>query len=447
MDEILRKIQVRARGPVKSLTVHQAKTLSGAIVLPGDKSISHRAVMLGSLAYGITRVEHFLSSADCLSTIAIFRAMGVHIEQKGDRLTIRGKGLNSLVQPRTILNAGNSGTTSRILMGLLAAQPFSCRMTGDRYLRRRPMKRVLSPLSQMGAKIKGSGDGGFLPVHLEGAKLKGITYELPVASAQVKSCLLMAGLFADGKTKVIEPVQTRDHTERMFNVFGIPHQKRRKSTTVKGPVHPFPGKKIQVPGDISSAAFFIVAGLIVPGAQLRLKNVGINPTRTGLIDVLKKMGGDIRVYPHPVKKGEEPVADLIVRHSRLKAVPVGGDFVPRMVDEFPVFAVAATQAFGTTVVKNAEDLKVKESDRILMMTITLRKMGARIDPTPDGWVIQGPTHLNGTKVSSGGDHRIAMSLAVAGLVAVGSTTILDTENIQTSFPNFEKLLNQVIVRP
>lgn len=430
---------------MKRLIVPKAKTLEGSLDIPGDKSISHRAVMMGSLAYGTTRVDHFLSSADCLSTIAIFRAMGVAIEQKGESLIIRGKGLNSLAAPRQILNAGNSGTTSRILMGLLAAQPFASRMTGDKYLRRRPMKRVLNPLAKMGARVKGSDGGDFLPVKIEGSKLKGITYELPVASAQVKSCLLMAGLFADGKTRVIEPVPTRDHTERMFRAFGIPCHKKGSSITVQGPIRPFKARRIQVPGDISSAAFFIVAGLIVPGAQIRLTNVGINPTRTGLLDVLKNMGADIRIHPHPAKKGEEPVADLDIRYSRLKAVQVGGDLVPRMVDEFPVLAVAATQAVGTTVVKDAQDLKVKESDRILMMTATLRKMGARIESTSDGWVIQGPTHLTGTKVSSGGDHRIAMSLAVAGLVAEGSTTVLDTDNIQTSYPGFEASLRKIIV--
>ncbi len=428
---------------MKQLVVHQAQSLAGTLSIPGDKSISHRAVMLGSLAYGTTRIDHFLSSSDCLSTIAIFKAMGVQIEQKGDRVIIRGKGLNSLVAPKSVLNAGNSGTTSRILMGLLAAQPFSSRMTGDKYLQRRPMKRVLAPLAQMGAKITGSGGGNFLPVKIDGTKLKGITYELPVASAQVKSCLLMAGMFAEGKTTVEEPVATRDHTERMFKAFGIPHKRRRKSISIKGPIHPFYGRTLQVPGDISSAAFFIVAGLIVPGAKLRLKNVGMNPTRTGLIDVLKKMGANIKVHPHKIKRGEEPLADLFVQYSRLKAVQAGGSLVPRMVDEFPVFAVAASQAFGTTVVKNAEDLKVKESDRILMMAVTLRKMGARIEATQDGWVINGPTHLTGTKLSSGGDHRIAMALAVAGLAAQGSTTILDTENINTSFPGFEESLHKV----
>ncbi len=401
--------------------------------------------MLGSLAYGTTRVRHFLNSADCRSTIAIFRQMGVKIDQQGDQLSIRGKGLNSLTAPQEILDAGNSGTTSRILMGLLAAQPFDCRLTGDKYLRRRPMKRVLVPLVRMGAHLKGSGGGEFLPVEIKGSKLKGITYELPVASAQVKSCLMLAGLFAEGKTSVIEPVQTRDHTERMFRSFGIPFKKSRKVLTVKGPVHPFRGKDIRVPGDISSAAFFIVAGLVVPGSEIKLKKVGMNPTRTGLIEVLRKMGANIEVHPYPVPGDEEPVADLVVRHSRLKGLEVGGDIVPRMVDEFPVFAVAATQARGTTMVRDAQDLKVKESDRILMMAVTLKKMGADIEATSDGWIIHGPTPLRGARLSSGGDHRIAMSLAVAGLICEGPATILDTENITTSFPGFETSLKKIII--
>jgi 3-phosphoshikimate 1-carboxyvinyltransferase len=430
---------------MKKLVIHPAKKLLGTLDIPGDKSISHRAVMLGSLAYGTTKVRHFLTSEDCFSTSAIFRAMGVQIEQKGDWLTIKGKGLNSLVRPQKTLDAGNSGTTARILMGLLAAQPFSCRVTGDKYLRRRPMKRVLIPLSKMGAQIKGSGGGEFLPVSIEGSKLKGITYELPVASAQVKSCLLLAGLFAEGKTTVREPLPTRDHTERMFKTFDIPFKKKGVDISVKGPIHPFRGKPIRVPGDISSAAFFVVAGLIVPGAQIKIRNVGINPTRTGLLDVLKKMGAEIEIFSHSVKRGEEPIADLVIRHSTLKGVEVGGALVPRMVDEFPAFAVAATQAKGTTLVKDAQDLKVKESDRIVMMALNLKKMGADIEATSDGWVIQGPTPLKGAKLYSGGDHRIAMSLAVAGLCAQGSTTILDTENIDTSFPGFEQRLKKIIV--
>lgn len=428
---------------MKKLTVHPARHLNGTIDVPGDKSISHRAVILGSLAYGTTQVEHFLTSADCLSTIGIFRDLGVRIRQSGRKVHIVGRGLNSLKPPVKTLDAGNSGTTARILLGLLAGQPFTSRLTGDKYLRRRPMRRVVAPLIQMGARISGPEEGNLLPLRIETRKLRGATYELPVASAQVKSALLMAGLFAEGKTTVIEPTATRDHTERMFSAFSIPFRRRGKAIILKGPVPPFQGRKVRVPGDISSAAFFIVAGLIVPGSRIHLRNVGINPTRTGLLEVLKKMGAHISIRPHKTAEGEEPTADLTVYSSNLKGVEVGGEIVPRMIDEFPILAVAATQASGTTVIRDAADLKVKESDRILMMTVTLKKMGAHIEAQKDGWVIQGPTPLKGCRLSSGGDHRVAMSLAVAALAAKGPTTILDTENINTSFPGFEKFLRKV----
>jgi 3-phosphoshikimate 1-carboxyvinyltransferase len=429
---------------MKKLVVHPSSGVRGSIKVPGDKSISHRSVMLGSLAYGTTTVENFLTSADCVSTMNIFKAMGVRIKQIGTRLMIDGKGINSLQPPHKTLDAGNSGTTSRIILGLLAGQPFTCRLTGDQYLRRRPMKRVVVPLTKMGAQISGPDGASLLPLKIEGQKLKGITYRLPVASAQVKSSLLLAGLFAEGITTVIEPTPTRDHTERMFSTFGIPYREKAFSVLIKGPVKPFKARRIKVPGDISSAAFFIVAALITPNSKLLLENVGVNPTRTGLLDALRAMGGNITVYPIKTRYGAEPVANILVESSQLKGIKLDNEeIVPRMIDEFPVFAVAATQAKGTTVVKKASDLKVKESDRILMMAVTLKKMGADITPTEDGWIIKGPTPLKGCKVSSGGDHRIAMSIAVAALIAQGSSTISDTENINTSFPNFEKLLKQV----
>jgi 3-phosphoshikimate 1-carboxyvinyltransferase len=428
---------------MRDIIVYPVKSLIGAIEVPGDKSISHRAVMLGSLAYGTTHVRHFLTSADCLSTIGIFRNMGVDIKQSRDKVTIHGKGLNSLKPSKKILDAGNSGTTARILLGLLAGQPFTSRLTGDKYLRRRPMKRVTAPLAQMGARITGPDNANLLPLKLEPRKLKGITYNLPVASAQVKSALLLAGLFAEGKTSVIEPALTRDHTERMFSAFSVPYSRHGKVISIQGPVSPFKGRNLDVPGDISSAAFFIVAGLLASQSKIILKNVGINPTRTGLLEVLGKMGALITVTTKKTRKGEEPVADISVFSSSLKAVEVKGAIIPRMIDEFPILAVAATQARGTTVIRDAGDLKVKESDRILMMSVTLKKMGANIRPTEDGWIIQGPTPLKGCRLSSGGDHRIAMSLAIAALVAKGPTTIMDTENIGTSFPDFEKFLQKV----
>lgn len=434
---------------MKKLTLHPVQRLKGTVTVPGDKSISHRSIMLGSLAYGTTRVDHFLTSADCLSTIGMFRNMGVKIRQAGEKVTIVGRGLNSLKPPHGVLDAGNSGTTARIILGLLAGQPFTSRLTGDKYLRQRPMRRVIDPLTRMGARIMGhpnkDGNDVLLPLKIESRKLKGITYSLPVASAQVKSALLMAGLFADGKTTVVEPTPTRDHTERMFNSFSIPYTRRAKSITLKGPVRPFHGRKITVPGDISSAAFFIVAGLIAPGTRLLLKNVGLNPTRTGILEALKKMGAVLKIAPYPTRKGEEPAGDITVVSSPLSGVQLGGEIVPRMIDEFPVFAVAATQAHGRTLVRDAEEMKVKESDRIVTMAVALRKMGAHIRPTEDGWVIKGPTPLKGCRVSSGGDHRIAMSLAVAALIAKGPTTILDTENIDTSFPGFEELLRKISI--
>lgn len=430
---------------MKKIVIHPVQSLQGTLTVPGDKSISHRAVMLGSLAYGTTRIDHFLASKDCFSTIDIFKKMGVQIRQSGDQVSIIGKGLNSLKPPSEILDAGNSGTSARILLGLFAGQPFTSRMTGDRYLRRRPMKRVVAPLAFMGARITGPSEGNFLPLKIEARKLKGIQYRLPIASAQVKSAILMAGLFAEGKTKVVEPLPTRDHTERMFKAFSIPFSRKNHGVSVKGPVAPFKSRVIKVPGDISSAAFFMVAGLIVPGSKIVLKNVGINPTRTGLLDVLRQMKAHIIVSPLKTGKGEEPIANITLYSSNLKAIEIGGETVPRMIDEFPIFAVAATQARGTTIVRNAQDLKVKESDRILMMAVTLKKMGANIESTADGWIIKGPTPLKGCRLSSGGDHRIAMSLAVAALIAKGPTIVMDTENIDTSFPGFENLLKKVSI--
>jgi len=429
--------------PGERLVVHAPRTLGGTIEIPGDKSVSHRSVMMGSLAYGRTVVENFLNGADCLSTAAIFRSLGVRIRGRGTRLVIEGRGLNGLKPSKRLLNAGNSGTTARILLGLLAAQPFTSRLSGDRYLRRRPMGRVTEPLSRMGAVITGGKDDGRLPLTLRPSSLRGITHRSPVASAQVKSSLLMAGLYAEGVTRVIEPSVSRDHTERMFRLFGLPLRVAGRTVSLRGPVKPFRGRRILVPGDISSAAFFLVAGLITPGARLTLRNVGINPTRTGLLDVLKRMGGRILIRKKRVPPGSEPVADLVVEHSRLSGLTIGGDDVPRMIDEFPILAVAATQVQGTTLVRNAAELRVKESDRIATMEINLRRMGADITALKDGWVIQGPTPLRGGVLDSFGDHRVAMSLAVAGLVADGPVTVLDTKNVATSFPTFEKLLKRI----
>ena len=337
---------------MKKLVVQKVLKLQGALAAPGDKSISHRAIMMGSLAHGKTYVKNFLTSGDCQSTIDIFRAMGVQIKQDGNSVQILGKGLNSLKPPKKILNAGNSGTTARILLGLLSGQPFNSRLTGDKYLCRRPMKRVVEPLTQMGARISGPDNANHLPLRIEAKKLRSIHYRLPVASAQVKSALLLAGLFTEGNTVLIEPTPTRDHTERMFRSFEIPISKKGNTITLHGPVAPFKGRTLSVPGDFSSAAFFIVAGLIVPNSKIVLKRVGINSTRTGLLEVLKKMGASIEISPMDTAEGEEPVADLTIESSNLKSIEVGNRLVPRMIDEFPIFAVAATQAKGTTVVEN-----------------------------------------------------------------------------------------------
>ncbi|MGH7738733.1 MAG: 3-phosphoshikimate 1-carboxyvinyltransferase [bacterium] len=425
---------------MKKMILSRVSGLRGTVEVPGDKSVSHRSIMLGALASGVTEIRHFLPSADCLSTINIFKKMGVVIRRQGDRVWVKGRGLNGLTAPRGILNAGNSGTTARILLGLLSGQAFTSRVTGDKYLRRRPMKRVVTPLTLMGARISGKADAESLPLTVSARKLKGISYKLPMASAQVKSSILMAALFAEGETRVTEPALSRDHTERMFQAFGIPLKRKGLTLIHKGPAKPFRARKIDVPGDISSAAFFIVAGLIVPNSKILLKNVGMNPSRTGLVEVLLKMGGRIKVSHHRNSDGAEPTADLLVSSSELRGISIESSVVPRMIDEFPILAVAATQAKGLTVVRGAQDLKVKESDRILMMALTLQKMGADIEPRPDGWVIRGKTILSGARLSSGGDHRVAMALAVAALIAERSTTILDTENINTSFPSFEKLL-------
>jgi 3-phosphoshikimate 1-carboxyvinyltransferase len=426
------------------MIVHPVRRLLGSILVPGDKSISHRAVMLGSLAHGVTTVSHFLDSADCISTRRIFESLGARISGRGDRLVIRGCGLNGLRPSSSTLDAGNSGTTARILLGLLAAQPFSSRLTGDRYLRKRPMRRVVDPLMRMGAQIMGKNDSERLPLTVHPSSLRGIRHRSAVASAQVKSALLMAGLYAEGETSLEEPTVSRDHTERMFRLFGIPLRRKGTRVVLRGPVEPFRGRALRVPGDISSASFFLVAALIVPGSRVRLKNVGVNPTRTGLLQVLRKMGGRIRVIARKVPVGAEPVADLIVEHSQLKGVTVGGDLVPRMIDEFPVLAVAACCAEGITVVKDAAELRVKESDRIESISVNLRRMGAEITPTKDGWIVRGPCRLRGGIYDSFGDHRIAMSLAVAGLVADAPVTILDTQNIATSYPGFETSLKSLI---
>jgi len=421
-------------------SIQPAAGLNGEIVIPGDKSVSHRSIMLGALAKGESRVYGFLHGEDNHATLNAFRAMGVQIEELDDAtLTIHGRGLHGLREPQDVLDCGNSGTTMRLMTGLLAGQNFFSVLTGDQYLRRRPMKRVIGPLSTMGARISGRDSGHLAPLAIDGGGLKGTDYCSPIASAQVKSALLLAGLYADGPTEVREPHLSRDHSERMLEFFGA--RLRRFSAGVA--IEPEPdmvGQEVYVPGDISSAAFFMVAALITPGSELLIKNVGINPTRSGVIDILQQMGGDIALQNEQQRSGE-PTADLLVRSSDLKGIEIGGSLVPRAIDEFPVISVAAAYAEGTTLIRDARELRVKETDRIAAMVSELRKMGAEVKGLDDGMEIIGRDRLSGAAVESHGDHRIAMSMAVAGLPALAGVTISDTGCTATSFPNFWDLLD------
>ena len=406
--------------------------LQGALKVPGDKSITHRALLLGALAGGITSVEDFLQADDCRSTIGCLRSLGVMIEERGKKLQIRGRNM-ILQEAEAPLYAGNSGTTARLLLGILAGQPFKTTIIGDQSLSNRPMKRVVEPLMQMGAEIAGEGD--HLPLSISGGTLRPLTYNTPQASAQVKSAVLLAGLFAEGKTTVIEPAASRDHTELMLKSFGAEIETEERRVSVEGrPV--LKGLPIRVPGDLSAAAFFMVAGALVPGSEVLLKSVGVNPTRSGAIDILQQMGADLELR-NQQKYGLEPVADIMVRGgAQLSGVTIAGAMIPRMIDELPVLAVAALFAKGQTVIRDARELRVKESDRIAALSSELRKLGAHITETEDGMIIEGQARLRGARVDSCGDHRIAMSLAVAGLTAAGDTNINGAEVIAISYPQF-----------
>jgi 3-phosphoshikimate 1-carboxyvinyltransferase len=418
--------------------------LSGRIRVPGDKSISHRSIMLGSLAEGTTYVEGFLEGEDALATIQAFRDMGVVIEgPHHGRVTVHGVGLQGLKAPAGALYMGNSGTSMRLLSGLLAAQPFDTTLTGDASLSKRPMNRVAKPLREMGAVIETAPEGRPPLMISGGQRLTGMTYEMPMASAQVKSCLLLAGLYAAGSTTVIEPAPTRDHTERMLRGFGYPVTVKGNSATVESG-HKLVGTHIEVPADISSAAFFLVAGSIAENSELVLEHVGINPTRTGVIDILKLMGGDITLE-NQREVGGEPVADIRVRSAKLKGINIPEDLVPLAIDEFPVLFVAAAVAEGRTVLRGAEELRVKESDRIQVMADGLIALGVKAEPTPDGIIIEGGS-IGGGEVWAHGDHRIAMSFSVASLRATAPIRIHDCANVATSFPNFLALAAQVGMR-
>ena len=424
---------------MKNITIKPAENLKGQITVPGDKSISHRSVMLGSLAEGETHIKNFLMGEDCLSTLKAFSEMGIQTEAKDDgTVTIYGKGLGGLKEPSDVLDVGNSGTSIRIMSGILAGQPFYSVITGDESIRGRPMGRITQPLQQMGAQIYGRERGQKAPLTIIGGNLKAIRYETPVASAQVKSSILLAGLFADGDTIVTEPSPSRDHTERMLQFFGADIQKDGLTCRVKNRQR-LKAQEITVCGDISSAAYFIVAALISRGSEIVLKDIGVNPTRTGILEALKMMGAQIQVENEREVSGE-PIADISVAYSQLHGSTFNGDLIVKMIDEIPLIAVAATQAEGETVIKDAKELRVKETDRISAIAEGLQKMGAKVKELPDGLVIPGNQWLRGTTCKSHFDHRIAMSMAVAALVAEGETTIEDVECVDTSFPGFWKML-------
>lgn len=408
--------------------------LHGEITIPGDKSISHRSIMFGSLAQGTTEISGFLKGADCLSTIGCFRQMGIHIEEKNDIIYVQGNGLHGLSTPSSTLDVGNSGTTTRLMSGILAGQSFTSTLSGDESLNSRPMKRIMTPLSMMGADIVSINGNGCAPLKITGKPLHAIHYNSPVASAQVKSAVLLAGLYADGITSVTEPALSRNHTELMLESFGATVKSEGLTASITPPDNLF-GQKIIVPGDISSAAFFIVAGLITPHSEILIKNVGINPTRAGILKVCEDMGADITYLNRQTGKGE-PVADILVRTSELHGTVIEGEIIPTLIDELPVIALLACFADGTTIIRDAQELKVKESNRIDLMATNLNAMGAKVTPTDDGMIIEGGHPLHGAKIHCKFDHRIAMTFAIAGINADGETDIVDSECVSVSYPAF-----------
>jgi 3-phosphoshikimate 1-carboxyvinyltransferase len=432
MDQI-----VKASGPLR-----------GEIQVPGDKSISHRAVLFGAISEGNTEASQFLMSADCLSTISCFEKMGIPIsvDREHDTVTVHGKGLHGLKAPEEVLDSGNSGTTTRLLAGILAGQSFSSILDGDDSLRSRPMKRIIQPLTAMGASVQSLNQGS-VPLRIEGGNLHGIHYESPVASAQVKSCVLLAGLYAEGETTVSEPALSRNHSELMLSGFGAEVSSRRgeKPGSFEASIKPGPrlrGQKVLVPGDISSAAYFIAAALITPGSEILIRQVGINPTRAGILKAVSAMGGDISIL-NQTSQGGECSADLLVRSSSLHGTTIEGELIPALIDELPVIAVLAAYAEGETIIRDAQELRVKESDRIAVTEKVLSAMGADIQGTEDGFLIHGGKALHGARVSSHQDHRIAMSLAVAAQNAEGEVIIEDGDAVRISYPDFFRDLEKL----
>lgn len=426
------------------VTIKPVKTLQGEIQVPGDKSISHRAVLMGALASGVTEIENFLHGEDCLSTIELVRALGVKVHNDEKNIVIHSNGINSFTEPENILDAGNSGTTTRLMAGILSGCPFLSVLTGDESLRSRPMKRVIQPLTMMGARIMARDNDTYAPMAIQGGKLEAVEYKTPVASAQVKSAILLAGLFANGVTTVIEPAQSRDHTERMLRYFGARLEVDGKMVKIWGKPS-LMGRKINVPGDISSAVFFLVAGATVPDADLIIRNVGINPTRQGAIKVLLEMGAGITLFNHRELSGE-PVADIRVRSSHLTGTEISGDLIPHLIDEIPVLALAAAIAKGKTVVRDAVELRYKETDRIAAVVKMLSQMGVDIKEQQDGFIINGGKKLCGTVCDSFGDHRMAMTAAVAGLTASGETVVEGAQYAKISYPAFFDTLNSISVQ-
>ena len=409
------------------------KPLRGEITIPGDKSISHRSVMFGAISQGTTEITNFLQGQDCLSTISCFRKMGIEIENTSERILVHGRGLHGLTAPTEILDVGNSGTTTRLISGILAGQDFTSELTGDASIQKRPMGRIIRPLSMMDATIESIKGNGCAPLKISGKKLHAIHYNSPVASAQVKSCVLLAGMYSDGITRVTEPVLSRNHTEIMLSYFGANVTAEGTTASIK-PDPSLYGREILVPGDISSAAYFIAAGLLVPNSEILLKNVGINPTRDGILRVCRAMGADITLLNETTEG--EPTADLLIRSSALHGTTIEGAIIPTLIDELPMIAVMAAFAEGTTVIRDAQELRVKESDRIQVMTENLRKMGADIQETEDGMIIHGGKALHGAEIDSHLDHRVAMSFAVAGLLCEGTLSIKNGECVNISYPEF-----------
>ena len=421
--------------------------LKGTVSVPGDKSISHRGIMFGSIADGTTEIHNFLPGADCLATIRCFRALGIEIEQEGSTVTVHGKGLHGLSAPSHILDVGNSGTTTRLLSGILVGQPFESKLSGDESLNSRPMKRIIDPLTQMGADISSILHNGCAPLYIAPSRLHGIHYDSPVASAQVKSCILLAGLYGNGETSVTEPGLSRNHTELMLKEFGADIRSVHdldcsRTTAIIQPGRELHGQKLTVPGDISSAAYFIAAGLIVPDSEIRITNVGINPTRAGILKVCEDMGARIELSNERTEGGEK-IADITVRTSRLHGTVIEGDIIPALIDEIPVIAVMAAVAEGTTVIRDAAELKVKETDRIETVTDNLKAMGCDVTPTEDGMIINGGK-LKGASIHTLLDHRIAMAFSIAALAAEGRTRILDSKCVDVSYPTFYDTFEELL---